>query len=216
MERQQGSAESPRTTHVILIGASIGQAWNLPGWPQRVNLSGFTAESIANWQFDKSEGVEEVLIRPKRRFRFTRTYLKSLIQPPPKKPDIIILKECSSYFPGDLESYKKDVDKWVQELQGTGAKVVLATVVPVTEQRAQQNPGKQESIRDYNKWVRQYSRNSGLSVLDLDLALEQSGGYLRNEFAQPDGSHLNAAAYGVLDRLLKNTICSQGNQQACP
>ena len=215
IRRKNARAEVKRTTHIILIGASIGQAWNVAEWPHRVGQPGFSAESLANWRFDKTEAVDEVMIRPARKFRMSRTYLRSLLQPPPKKPDIIILKECSSYFPGDLSSYKKDIDQWVQRLKPTGAEVILATVVPVTEQRAQQNPGKQESIREYNDWVRQYSQERGLRVLDLEMALMRADGSLRSEFAQPDGSHLNATAYGVLDRLLKETLCSRNKKQAC-
>src|SRR5262245_58744670 len=94
-----------RPVHVALIGASIGQGWRLAEWPARAGVLGFTAEAIAAWQFDKTEAVQEVLMRPARKFRLTRTYLKSWFQPPPPTPDVVILKECSSYFPGELERY---------------------------------------------------------------------------------------------------------------
>ncbi len=209
---RQSDMKQDTHKHLILIGASIGQAWNLAAWPQRVGLPDYTSESIPNWQFDKSEAVSEVVIRPKRPFRLTRTFLKSLLQPPPPKPDVVILKECSSYFPGDLAKYEKDIDRWVRQLNGTGATVVLATVVPVTEARSKQVPGKQEELLEYNRWVREYAMKNGLTVLDLESALRDNSaaGYLRPEFAQPDGSHLVPAAYTVLDGLLKSTVCSAG------
>ena len=126
-----------KTTHVTLIGASIGQGWQLAEWPTRAPAPGFTAEAIAAWQFDKTEAVEETLMRPATKFRLTRTYLKSVFQPPPKA-DIVILKECSAYFPGNLEVYKDSIRKWVRQIQASKLPVMLATVVPVTRARAAQ------------------------------------------------------------------------------
>jgi len=200
--------QGTHATHIVLIGASIGQGWHLAEWPARVHAEGFTAESIPAWQFDKSEVLDEVLIRPARKFHPTRSYLKSLFQPPPRKPEIVILKECSSYFPGDLAVYHRSIQDWVGRLQVRGIKVVLATVVPVTHARAEQNPGKQESLLKYNEWIRQYADQHNLRILDLEAALHDGGTdkYLREEFATADGSHLNAAAYAVLDDVLRKLL----------
>lgn len=195
-------------THVVLIGASIGQAWHLAEWPSRMGISGFKAESIPAWQFDKTEVLDEVLNRPRRKFRPTRTYLKSLFQPPLEKPNIVILKECSSYFPGDMTVYKSSVRHWVSQLREKHVTVVLATVVPVTEARARQNAGKQESLVEYNDWLREYAREQGITLLDMETALRspRDGRFLREEYAAADGTHLNAAAYAVLDKLLRETL----------
>src|SRR3954469_130871 len=147
----QESRGTTSTTRVVLIGASIGQAWHLAEWPSRVGVSGLNAESIPAWQFDKTEVLDEVLMRPRRKFHPTRTYLKSLFQPPPDRPGIVILKECSSYFPGDLALYKSLVRQWVSQIREKQITVVLATVVPVTEARARQNAGKQEDLVEYNR-----------------------------------------------------------------
>lgn len=199
----------PKSVHVVLIGASIGQGWQLAEWPTRAQAPGFSAESIPAWQFDKSEVVEEVLMRPARKFRLTRTYLRSLVKPPPRKADIAIVKECSSYFPGDIHAYEAEVLNWVRRLQSHQVQVVLATVVPVTKARAERDPGKQESLLAYNRWVREYAREQSISVLDLEAALrtEAPGAYLREEWATEDGSHLNAAAYRVLDQTLRAVLC---------
>jgi len=209
---------STKKTHVILIGASIGRAWQVEQWPTRVNASAFSAESLAAWQFDKSEAVDEVLMRPSRKFRPTRTYLKSMFQPPPQKADIVILKECSSYFPGDLALYQHSIGKWIARLQSKRIKVVLATVVPVTLTRSQQDPGKQDGLLEYNQWVRQYALQHGLEVLDLEAALRRNDTdkYLREEFATSDGSHLNSAAYSVLDRVLLKTVTTTSTVDSTP
>lgn len=200
--------QAGKTTHVVLIGASIGQAWHLAEWPARVKASGFSAESVPAWQFDKSEVLEEVLLRPARKFHPTRTYLRSLLQGPPRKPNIVILKECSSYFPGDLSVYHRSIEDWVSQLRAKQIKVILATVVPVTRVRASQNPGKQENLLKYNEWIREFAIQRGLKVLDLEAALrlDDSDKYLREEFAAADGSHLNLAAYAVLDETLRKLL----------
>ena len=195
---------------------NIGQAWQLAGWPDRMQARGFSAESVAVWKFDKSPAIEQLLVRPATSFRFSRAYLRSLFVPPPK-PDVVILKECSSYFPGDLAVYQNSVRTWVDQLQAHRIKVVLATVVPVTKVRAQRDPGKQESLLAYNRWVRQYALQEGIPVVDLEASLrpEGEGGYLRDEFAAEDGSHLIAPAYAALDYTLFTTLCAQIPGAAC-
>lgn len=212
----QETRESMNTTHIILIGASIGQGWHLAEWPGRAKVNGYTAESIPAWQFDKTEAVDEVLMRPRRKFRPTRTYLKSLFQPPPEKASIVILKECSSYFPGDLAVYKSSIQHWVSRLREKQITVVLATVVPVTETRAQQSPGKQEGLVEYNKWIRQSAQQQGVILLDLEAALRTAGTgqFLREEYAASDGTHLNATAYTVLDKFLRETLLETKSLQA--
>jgi lysophospholipase L1-like esterase len=209
------SAHGTRPVHVILIGASIGQGWQLSEWPRRAGAAGFTAEAIAAWQFDKTEAVQEVLMRPARKFRLTRTYLKSWLQPPPPKPDIVILKECSSYFPGNLDAYRRSIRQWAGEFQQRNVQVILATVVPVSKTRAAANPGKQESLLEYNRWIREYAREQHLALLDLEAAMRQEGetSYLQDRFDVGDGTHLNAAAYEVLDTVLRTTLAGAATAQ---
>ncbi len=211
------SAASPQSVHVILVGASIGQTWGLGGWPARAGMPEFTAEAIAAWQFDKSEAVGEVLMRPRRKFRPTLTYMKSLFQAPPPQAQIVILKECSSYFPGDFEAYKRSMSEWAKQVRTHNIQVVLATVVPVTKTRAAQDPGKQEALLAYNQWVRQYAQEQRFPVLDLEAALrsEAPNFYLRDEFTSGDGSHLNAAAYAVLDGTLRTLLCEMKPVAGC-
>lgn len=215
----RGGAERPVSgrSHVVLVGASIGQDWRLGDWPQRVGAVGYSAESIAIWQYDKSEAIDELLLRPKRKFRPTRSYLRSLLQAPPQPPQIVVLKECSSYFPGDLEADKRAVRRWVGQLRERSIEVVLATVVPVTRERAVRDPGKQEALARFNAWVRDFAAQEGLALVDLEAALREGapGSFLREEFTSGDGSHLNRAAYAVLDRTLLASLCQLEPGSGC-
>lgn len=207
--RRAVRAKTKTGTHVVLIGASIGRDWRLAEWPARLQAPELSAESIAVWQFDKSEAVDEVLLRPRRKFRPTRSYLKSWFETPPRKADIVILKECSSYFPGEPRAYRESVQRWARRLQAHGIRVILATVAPVTRERARHDSGKQEALLEYNRWLREYARTQRLPVLDLEsaLAVGEHDAYLRDEFTSGDGSHLNARAYAVLDHTLRAVLC---------
>lgn len=194
----------PATHHVLLIGASIGQAWKLPQWGERVSARDFSVESVAAWQFDKSEALDEALIRPRRKFHATRTYLKSIFRPPPRPADIVIIKECSSYFPGDLDGYLAKVRRWIGQIRARGIVPMVATVVPITRERSARDRGKQESLRAFNRRLRSLAAEEQFALLDLETALSDGSesGYLRNQYTSGDGSHLNAAAYAVLDPFL--------------
>ncbi|MBK7250057.1 MAG: hypothetical protein IPI06_03975 [Gammaproteobacteria bacterium] len=201
-------AATRSAAHILLIGASIGQDWRLAQWPARTGNSGYTAESLAVWEFDKSPAVDDVLLRPKRPFRLTRSGIRGLFEAPPPVPDIVILKECSSYFPRELTSAEAAFAGWAKQLRGRGRTVVLATVVPVTATRSARDPGKQQSLRLFNEWVRRHAAEQGYAVLDLEAAMrdDSAEGYMRDAYTSGDGSHLNAAAYHVLDETLTRTL----------
>jgi len=212
MMKVTSSGAPAREVHVTLIGASIGQDWQLSEWPVRTAASRYSAESLAVWEFDKSSAVDELLMRPRRPFRLTRTWVKSWFGPAPRKPDLVILKECSSYFPGNAAAQRAAFQAWEQKLSAAGVKVMLATVVPVTQTRAARDAGKQEALSGFNDWVRQYAATRKLPVLDLDgvLRVAGPGSFLKQEFTSGDGSHLNRAAYAVLDRTLSETLAQAG------
>jgi hypothetical protein len=77
----------------------------------------------------------------------------------------------------------------------------------VTEARAAQDPGKQQSLLEYNGWVRSYALESGMPVLDLEAVLRlTSAGSLNERYAAADGSHLNSSGYAVLDEYLSSML----------
>jgi hypothetical protein len=204
--------------HIVLIGASIGKSWDLPTLPQRTKSERFTFEALQVWDYDKSAAVEETLMRPARKFKFTRTYLKGFFEPSPRVPDLVILKECSSYFGGDvqLQQKKELFQRWVEEVRQKKIPVMVTTIAPVTRARADRDgAAKHRAIREFNEWMRVYAQEQRLPLLDLEKALrtDDKERYLRDEFTSGDGSHLNRAAYEVLDRVLIDAL-SQVNAAA--
>lgn len=210
--KQLASAKTDKK-HVLLVGASVGQGWQLSGLPARKNIENYTFESVAAWQFDKTDAVDEILIRPRRKFRLSRSYFKGFFKPSPVRPDLVIIKECAAYFPGDFEVYKGLTIKWINQIRAAKIDVMLATVAPVTKEREQKQKGKIEGINKYNEWLRTYAQQEGIPLLDIAATLRSDAerGYLREGLTSGDGLHLNSQAYALLDNLLFETCLSNSN-----
>lgn len=193
---------------IFLMGASVGKEWNLSKYPERMKTDQVFFESAAVYQYDKSEALEELLIRPKRRFHLTRTYLKGFFKPAPQLPDTIIIKECAAYFPGDLGQYKDLLKVWVKMIRDKKIEAVLATVVPVTREQAEKEPEKIGAIRKYNDWIREYANKENLLLLDLEYVVrtDDNNRFLKEEYSSGDGLHLNQKAYDMLDRLIQEAF----------
>ncbi len=192
-----------KAVHAVFVGASVGNAWDFPAWPARMNRPDCKFEMIPVYSFDKSGVLEEIFIRPKRKFKLNRTYLKSLLKPALQKPDFIMIKECAAYFPGDMDKYKALVKKWHQQCRDNDIKLVLATVVPVTVERDSRQPGKLKGILEFNDWMKNYSKTQNVPVVDLESVTRISAAdrSLRPDLSSGDGLHLNEKAYAILDDL---------------
>jgi hypothetical protein len=185
--------------HIVLLGASVGKAWDFPRLPARMNSGDYTFESVTEYRFDKSEKLAAILSRVQ------------------DKPDAIIIKECAAFFPGDLSKYQELVRRWVGECRSAGIVPILATVVPVARtyplrtfvlQLLHGNfmypKGTFEGIVAYNDWVSGYAVQEGLALIDLEAAVRIGPGnrHLKESFARRDGLHLNSKAYRELDRIV--------------
>ena len=189
--------------HLVLMGASIGREWNVPQLPERMKLEHITFEYIGVFdQFDKTVAINEIISRK-------------------LKPDVVIIKQCSVYFPGALTQYKILTQTWVKNLRDAGIRPVLATSVPIARSEAimdkikdvariyilQRKP-KMEQIEAFNDWIRQFSDNNGLAVLDLEktLRISASDRYMRPDFDKGDRVHINQKAYAALDNIMPHLL----------
>ncbi len=175
---------------IILVGASIGQAWNLPQFGARSSVAGYAYGFRAKYDFDKSDVL--AIIRGYR-----------------VKPAAVIIKECAAYFPRDLEGSKELLEEWVRQLQASAILPVLATTAPVVNIPEHQQ--RQRSVDEWNRYVRELAGERKIPALDLAKVLQVSyeDTHLKPEFAEKDGLHLNEKAYRVaLDPLLKDFLLS--------
>ena len=191
------------TKRVVLVGASVGRAWDFPSLPKRMGRDDYIFEYKGKFSFDKSSVLDELLNRSE------------------KKPDVIIIKECAAYFPGDIEKYKKIIKKQVAKIKSHDIVPILATTVPVTDppfismfwlkdKLKMVMPNRlrvkyrQAPVEEFNNWIIQYADEQKLEVLDLEKALRVSDKdrRLNPEYTRGDGLHLNQQAYAVLDTII--------------
>jgi hypothetical protein len=209
---KQSPAKSPNNKgkkHIVLLGASIGRAWNISSLPERIGSKDYVFEYVESGGFDKSNKLREILT------------------PGENKPDAIILKECAAYFPGDFGYYNGLMEQWIRDCYQAGVVSIPATVVPVTRLHSikkfaidiakLRNPFKQgtpfrnkrqKAILEYNDWLRTYCTEKGLTILDLEKAVRVSekSRYLRSSLAKVDGLHLNNAGYQNIDQIVRPTL----------
>jgi len=192
---------------VVLLGASIGFYWKFEDLPKRMGMEGYTFEYIGEDGFDKSKTLQKILSRPNR-------------------PDAIFLKQCAAYFPGDLVQYQALMKTYVQECLKAGIVPILVTVAPVREPGIfklqywknivkkiiyPSRPTVEARLRDltaYNDWLKKYSLEQNLEIVDLEKALRISDTdrRLRADFDGGDGLHLNSNAYAKLDQIVMPTL----------
>jgi len=188
--------------NVVLVGASIGNAWKFNELAERVGADGFQLEFIPLYDsFDKSLAIDDLVSRS-------------------ELPDVVIIKECSVYFPGDMSDYKNKITQWTQQLAEKNIDVVLATSVPISEvpgftrkikdliKGVMGKPEKMKQLTAYNDWLREVAEQRGLVVLDLEAALRVSdeNRYMNPKYDRGDHVHLNADAYLALDKLGKEFL----------
>lgn len=210
-EREKTTSSNPASPlkRIILLGASVGRAWNIEGLPERIKNHEYVFEYVHGGStFDKSEKLKELLRHG-------------------NKPGAIFLKECAAYFPGDLEADKNLMKGWISDCQQMGVVPIPTTVVPVTRLHSlkkflidilkRRNPfsfggpfntRRNRAILEYNDWLRAYCQEKGLAVLDLESAVRYGAKnrYLRESLARIDGLHLNRKAYLRLDQIVLPTL----------
>jgi len=196
--------------HVVLLGASVGKAWNIQQLSERLDNYEYVFEYVGVYQFDKSKGLHEQLKRMD------------------NKPDAIFIKECAAYFPSDitLENARLLMERWIKQCQEKGIVPIPATIVPVTHTHDDRfkthNPIKRiikrilrksmktrmQRIREYNDFIKTLPNTKGLTILDLEtpLRISDKDRYLQDDLTKGDGLHLNAKAYQLLDEIVIPTL----------
>lgn len=179
---------------IVLVGASIGEGWNLPGLPARAGLTGYRFGYKGVYAFDKSGLIKDIVSAKAR-------------------PDYVMVKECSTYFPRDPETYKRDIPAWVATLRAAGVRPILVTAAPVGQpdgfftkakgliKAALGKPTWLESITQYNDWLKQYAKQERIPVFDLEAVLREGGTdrRLKKAYDRGDLVHLTPAAYKAVD-----------------
>jgi len=206
--------------HIVLLGASVGKAWNIESLPNRIMKNSslplspsashlavfpYRFEYVGEYQFDKSTALQQILQRKE------------------NKPDAIFIKECAAYFPGDFEKYHELMKSWVQQCRQAGVIPIPTTVVPVVREQGfatkvkdvvrsilgrSTNDLRITTILQYNDWVNVFAQEDGLTILDLEspLRVSREDRSLMRDLHSGDGLHLNERAYHLLDQIVFTTL----------
>ncbi|KAB7622853.1 hypothetical protein [Alkalilimnicola sp. S0819] len=196
---------------IVYIEASTVHRWKLEQLPERMALENVSIRVHRIHGFDKSAAVAAVLGSGER-------------------PDLVVLQQCSVYFPGELGDYRRKTLSWLEQLEGQGITVALATTVPtaaslgwwqdfknLVKTRLLGREGQQEQITNFNTWLRQLAAQRRLPLFDPEAALRQAEppGYLDPAYDAGDGIHLNARGYERLDRVFYRFLQGLGAPRAC-
>lgn len=188
---------------IAYIEASIGKKWNLDKLPQRVGDSSVQIDFFPLYEFDKSPVLDKILGKPE------------------KKPDAIVLQQCSVYFPGPLSSYKKQYKSWLKRIEYAGIQPVIATTVPPAEdhgivrklkdfikEKILGRDNRYRQVTDFNDWLRMLAKTEGFVLLDLEarLRINETDRHMQERFNSGDYVHLNDLAYIELDQVVSNWL----------
>ena len=146
-DRKVFAMEKPK--HIVLLGASVGKAWNIESLPKRLSQSNPKSPSSptspsnpTNPRFsvvdpNNSPSASRLAVFPYR-FEYVGEYqfdkskvLQQILERKENKPEAIIIKECAAYFPGDFSNYQALMKKWIKQCKQSAVIPIPATVVPV-------------------------------------------------------------------------------------
>jgi lysophospholipase L1-like esterase len=185
------SAPAPGEQRVVFMGDSITDAWGrsygkfFPGKP-------FINRGISG------QTTPQMLIR----FRPDVLALK---------PNAVVILAGTNDIAGNtgpmtLEEIEGNLMSMAELAKANGIKVVLASVMPVTDairpQTARRPP---EKIRALNTWLKDYASKAGAVYLDYYSAMVDDKGMLRTELTY-DGLHPNDAGYELIAPLAQKAI----------
>lgn len=192
-----GMIMAEKKKDIVYIEASTVNRWKLKEFGTRVNDDRYNIETLTIYEFDKTPRVNEAL------------------NGRGHKPEVLVVQECSVYFPGDLQDYQAKYRGWIQQIRRAGVMPVIATTVPPAASQGFVEDAKawvkvtllgrdsqHDQVARFNDWLRTLARDLDVPLFDLEALTRKSETerVMREEFNAGDGIHLNAVAYSMLDR----------------
>jgi lysophospholipase L1-like esterase len=189
----RGEADPDR---IVFLGASITQRWDFAR-----DLPEFT---ILN------RGVGGQFV-PAILARFQRDVLDLT-------PRAVIIKFCSiNIRPSIAPRVLEDGMKMMCDLADAhGIEPVLCTIIPVAKPAARIGDfDVRDSLSGFNDWVREFAKERGYRLLDLDVAIADENGLLPRSCAA-DPVHLNDEGYRILSEAIRPVLADLVGQQPTP
>ncbi len=193
--------ETSRRERLVVIGASYARGWTDDSWGKF---------AIVNKGVDGEQSFQMLA-------RFKRDVLD-------ERPDVVIIWGFINDIFGSsregidptLERTRRNITKMVDLARANGIKPVIATEVTIRRRSGLKETIASwigrikggESYQDYvnrhvlrtNQWIREYSLEQRIQLLDFQPLLADGEGRRKREYAREDGSHLSALAYKRLSQ----------------
>ncbi len=133
------------------------------------------------------------------------------------KPKVVVILAGTNDIAGNtgpttLEAIEGNMTSMVEVAQANGIKVVLASLLPVSDyelrdgkpivQTVRRPP---EQIKALNAWMKNFASKNQLVYLDYYSAMADAKGFLKDELSN-DGLHPNAQGYVVMNPLAEAAI----------
>ncbi len=128
------------------------------------------------------------------------------------KPELVVINggtnDCAeNTHPFDIDRTMANIESMVQLAQANGIKVILASVLPVTEF------GWNKSVTDapqrviaLNERIKAYADAHNIPYVDYHSAMKAGADGTMNPAFSGDGVHPNAAGYTVMENIVKPVI----------
>jgi len=192
---------SVRTRSIVIIGASYARGW-----------TGFSP---------RNSKILNKGVNGEQSFEMLARFRKDVVD---EHPDVVIIwgfindifRSSREKIDPTLERTRGSIVEMVDLARANGIKPVIATEVTIRGRSGIKEAiatwiGRlkgAESYQDYvnrhvldtNQWIREYAREKGIALLDLQPLLADGEGRRKKEYAKNDGSHLSEAAYTRLSR----------------
>jgi hypothetical protein len=113
---------------------------------------------------------------------------------------VVIMLGTNGLAAANASSISESMKTLVNSLKSAypGIETVILTVPPVASSVSSDYSVTIDMINEYNSLLRGAARETGCILIDVSALLKDDGGYLRGDYAQPDGMHLTVSAYKAL------------------
>lgn len=125
------------------------------------------------------------------------------------------------YFPGPLNSYKKQYQSWIKRIEYAGIQPVIATTVAQAEdhgiarklkdsikEKILGRDNRYRQVTDFNDWFRELAKPEGFVLHDLEarLRISETDRHMQAHFNSGDYVHLYDPAYKELDQVVSKWL----------
>jgi len=199
---------------IVLIGASYVRGWNLQEIAEaRVINKGVNGEQ----SFEMLERFDRDVIALSPRAVVIWGYINDIYR-------------CNkTNITEKLYAYRENLNKMVLTARQHGIIPILATEVTICGPRGFKElaaafigrlAGREgyecyvnNNVRAVNQWIRKYSNQNSVNMLDFESALSDETGARKKEYADADGSHISPRGYEKLNGYIQEHIALFGAER---